>query len=57
MRQYTSSGTYRENGVHDLAIGGAVGTLLDLCIVDLEELIEPSEQLVFAHEEGGIHHT
>jgi hypothetical protein len=54
---YFFRGTNRENGVHDLAIGGAVRTLLDLCIVDLEELIEPSKQLVFTHEEGRIHHT
>ena len=48
---------HRVASVHDLAVGRPVGTLLDLRVVELEKIVEPGEQLVFAHEEGRIHHA
>ena len=33
------------DGVDDLAVGGAGAALLDFCVVELEELVDPSEQV------------
>lgn len=33
------------DGVKNLAVGAARAALLDLCVVDLEELVEPCEQI------------
>jgi hypothetical protein len=48
---------HRVEGVHDLAVGGAVGTLLHLGVVELKQLVEPREKLVLAYKEGRVHHA
>ena len=51
------SRTYRVNCVHDLAVGRAVGALLDLGVVELQQLVEPRQKLVLANEKGCVHHA
>ena len=45
-------GRYREDCVHDLAVGGTVGALLDLGVIQTQQVVEPGEKLVLAHEKG-----
>ena len=33
------------DGVDDLAVGGAGAALLDLCVVELQEVVDPSQQI------------
>lgn len=40
------------NGVDDLAVDGARRALLDLGQLQVEEIVDPSEQLSATHEEG-----
>jgi hypothetical protein len=48
---------YRVDGVHDLAVGSTIGTLLNLAVIHFQQVVEPGEELVLAHKECGIHHS
>lgn len=43
--------------VEDLAVCSAIGALLNLGVVEVEEVVEPGEELSLANEEGGVHHA
>ncbi len=48
---------YRVDGVHNLAVGCTIGTLLNLAVIHFQQVIEPGEELVLAHKECRIHHS
>ncbi len=52
-----AGGKYRVDGVHDLAVGSSTSTLLHLAVIQIQQVVEPGQELILAHEERGIHHT
>lgn len=53
----SGGGAHREDCVDDLAIGSTVRALLNLGVVQVQEVVEPGEELALAHEKGRVHHT
>lgn len=47
----------RVAGINDLTIECTCCALLDLCELQLEEIIRPGEELPATHEERALHHT
>lgn len=46
-----------EETVHDSAVYGRSGALLDLRDAQVEQLVEPLDQHLLAHEVGLVHHA